>query len=165
MSPALLLLDLIALVLGLPVLWTLRSMAEPMPATVGRADFSAPCPHARASAAIAGPPSAEARRRMRDILGNWHHLSAADVARLDAALGSPESHVGTVPGSPANLFWSAAAELGWARRVPAPVRRSDIATGMFALTGTGCRLLPDFRRRYDLVLGTSYAPAEPAQRT
>jgi hypothetical protein len=163
MSPALLLLDLIALVVGLPVLWTLRSMAEPMPAPAGRAACFAPSTHACASAAIAGPPAAEERRPMRDILGNWHRLCAADVARLDAAPGSPESCVGTVSGSPANLVWSAAAELGWARRVPAPIRRSDIA--MFVLTGAGCRLLPDFRRRYDLVPGTFYAPAEPPRRT
>jgi hypothetical protein len=160
MSPAFLFLDLLALALGLPLLWTLRSMAEPVPVAAGGARRSGP-----SASTPAALPSAEERRLMRGILDDWHRLSAADVMLIEAASGAPELHVTIAAGSPGASFWTAAAALGWARRVRSPeaIRRGGAATETFALTGAGCGMVPDFRRRYDLVFGTSYAAAERAE--
>jgi hypothetical protein len=112
-------------------------------------------------------PTARERRLMRDILRHWHELCPDDVDALDAVLAAPDSHVVTIAGSSNNLFWVSLAELGWARPVllPDAFRRSGMPAEIFTLTGEGARLLPDFRRRYDLVFGTSYAPAHAGGRS
>lgn len=163
MSPAFLFLDLLVLVVGLPLVWILRDQSWP---TMSLATAGGPAfPAARASGGFAPPPAREAptgreRRLMRDILRRWHELCPGDVDALDFVLAAPDSHVATIAGSPNNLFWASLAELGWARPVllPEAFRASGLPAGIFVLTGEGARLLPDFRRRYDLNFGTSYAP-------
>jgi hypothetical protein len=162
MSPVFLFLDLLLLVVGFPLLWTFRDLSWPIMslATAGGPAF----PAARAHRAAAAPPArdvptARERRLMHDILRHWHELCPDDVDALDALLAAPDSHLATIAGSPNNLFWASLAELGWARPVllPDAFRKSGMPAEMFVLTGEGARLLPDFRRRYDLVFGTSYA--------
>jgi hypothetical protein len=163
MSPAFLFLDLLVLVVGLPFVWTLRDMA---PATAGSAALVLRTTGSGAGSAEAIPQRIEERRLMREMLRRWHELCPADIATLDAVQAAPDAQIATIEGSPTNLFWSALAGLGWAHRtaLPESIRRSGIPSEIFALTADGARLLPDFRRRYDLVFGTSYAPAAPAPR-
>lgn len=97
---------------------------------------------------------------MRDILRRWHELCPDDVDALDGVVAAPDSPIATIAGSPNNAFWATLAELGWARPVllPDAFRKAGLPAEIFVLTGEGARLLPDFRRRYDLAFGTSYAP-------
>lgn len=150
MSPPFLFLDLLILVLGFPIAWTVRDLAPRRLAATGVASFWHVAP--------AGEP-----RLMRAILLGWHRLGPGDVVTIDTVLATPASQVATVTGSPGHNFWNSLTQLGWAERKPVPpaLARCGVASEMFALTGEGVRRFPDFRRRYDLVFGTSYA-AKPA---
>ena len=163
MSPAFLFLDLLVLVVGFPLIWTLRDMSWPAMslATAGGPAFPAARAHRGPAITPARDvPTARERRLMRDLLRRWHELCPDDVDALDCVLAAPDSHLATIAGSPNNRFWASLAELGWARPVllPDAFRQSGMPAEIFTLTGEGVRLLPDFRRRYDLVFGTSYVP-------
>src|SRR3954469_21085976 len=114
------------------------SQAFPIPGSAGAQRHLSPPPAREA-------PTARERRLMRDILRHWHELCPDDVDSLDCVLAAPDSSAATIAASPNNLFWSALAELGWARPVTLPdaFRNSGLPAEIFTLTGEGARLLPD----------------------